>query len=288
MQQQKHEVALRQRAIEVLSYWEGRLVTNRLMDWFGISRQQASADIKRYLSDINPNSLHHEPAVKAYIPQASFQPVLTKGDISEYLELVSSMSDQNGDNIEKSKPLLSTVQIPDRTVRPEIVRELLRACRTGTSVKIFYASMTNPVFSERVISPHTLVYTGFRWHVRAYCHKRREFRDFIISRIDRSPKSAPEASPGPEEDSLWSEVIHLTLVPNPKLNDKQKTVVEKDFGMPDGRLQIRTRKALAHYTLQRYQAAITVDEAADELKFPIILLEADRKRMTPLMFGAEA
>ncbi|RLA53243.1 MAG: WYL domain-containing protein, partial [Gammaproteobacteria bacterium] len=37
----KHEVLLRLRAIELLAYWEGRLVTNRLVAWFGISRQQA-------------------------------------------------------------------------------------------------------------------------------------------------------------------------------------------------------------------------------------------------------
>lgn len=288
MQQKKHEIALRQRAIEVLSYWEGRLVTNRLMEWFGISRQQASADIKKYLTEVNPGSLHHDPAVKGYIPKAGFQPVLTKGDISEYLDLVSGMDGESGDDLGNAQPHLVTVTLPDRTVRPEIVRELLKASRSGLSVKILYASMTNPIVSERVISPHTLVYTGFRWHVRAFCHKRREFRDFILSRIDRAPWPAPDTSPSPEDDSLWTETIQLTLVPNPKLNDKQKAVVEKDFGMPDGRLHIRTRKALAHYTLQRYQAAITVDEAADEFKFPIILLEADRKRMTPLMFGAEA
>ncbi len=48
----KHEVLLRMRAIELLAYWEGRLVTNRLMSWFGLSRQQASADIKRYKGKI--------------------------------------------------------------------------------------------------------------------------------------------------------------------------------------------------------------------------------------------
>ena len=29
---EKHEVSLRLRAIELLAYWEGRLVTNRLAD----------------------------------------------------------------------------------------------------------------------------------------------------------------------------------------------------------------------------------------------------------------
>ena len=60
---EKHEVLLRLRVIELLAYWEGRLVTNRLVDWFGVSRQQASSDIKRYMANHNPDSLVHDPAV---------------------------------------------------------------------------------------------------------------------------------------------------------------------------------------------------------------------------------
>ena len=288
MADEKHEVLLRLRAIELLAYWEGRLVTNRLMSWFGISRQQASSDIKRYISVHNPRSLYHDPRVKGYVPEGDFQPVLTKGHINEYLDMISGLVSESVAVTLESEDHLVAVQLPDRTVRPEIVREILRACRTQTSVKILYASMTNPVWSERVISPHTLVYTGFRWHVRAYCHKRSEFRDFILSRIDRTPKPATEPSPDPLQDSLWNEQILLTIVPNPKLNDGQKALVEKDFGMPDGRLQISVRKALAHYTLQRYQAATTVDHAADEFKFPIILLDSDQKKLSPFLFGSES
>ena len=80
----------------------------------------------------------------------------------------------------------------------------------------------------------------------------------------------------------------MTLVPNPKLNDNQKAMVEKDFGMSDGRFRISVRKALAHYTLQRYQVAVTVDETTDEFKFPIILLDSDKKKMSPYLFGSES
>lgn len=284
MADEKHEVLLRLRAIELLAYWEGRLVTNRLMTWFGISRQQASSDIKRYISVHNPESLVHDPAVKGYIPQAGFRPVLSKGHINEYLDLVSGLASESVALILESEAHLAAVQLPDRTVRPEVVREILRACRSQTSVKIIYASMANPVWSERIISPHTVIYTGFRWHVRAYCHKRGEFRDFILSRIDRTPKPAQEISPDPSQDAHWNEPIQLTLIPNPKLNDGQKALVEKDFGMPDGRLQLSVRKAIAHYTLQRYQAAITENEAADEFKFPIMLQVLDRKKLSPYLF----
>lgn len=286
MADEKHEILLRLRAIELLAYWEGRLVTNRLMSWFGISRQQASSDIKRYIDTYNPGSLYHDPGVKGYVPQGDFQPVLTKGHINEYLEMISGLTSESAAVTLESADNLAAVQLPDRTVRPEVVREILRACRAKTCVRILYASMANPVWRERVISPHTLVYTGFRWHVRAYCHTRGEFRDFILSRINRTPKPITEPSPDPVQDTLWNEQILLTIVPNPKLNEGQKALVEKDFGMPDGRLQISVRKALAHYTLQRYQAAITLNEAEDEVKFPIILLASDRKKVRPFLFGA--
>ena len=285
---EKHEVSLRLRAIELLAYWEGRLVTNRLVDWFGISRQQASADIKRYITNYNPDSLVHDPAVKAYVPKPGFRPVLTTGHINEYLNMVSGMVGEPMAVILETDLNFASVQLPDRSVYPEVVREVIKACRGKGSIRILYASMANPVWSERVISPHTLVYTGFRWHVRAYCHKRNEFRDFILSRIDRTPKPAADPSPDPAQDSLWNEKILLTLVPNPKLNDSQKVMVEKDFGMSDGRFRISVRKALAHYTLQRYQAAITVDETADEFKFPIILLDSDRKKLSPYLFDSES
>ena len=89
-------------------------------------------------------------------------------------------------------------------------------------------------------------------------------------------------------DRLWNEQVVLTLVANPKLNDGQKALVEKDFGMPDGRLQLSVRKALAHYTLQRYQAAISIDETADEFKYPIILQDSDRKKLSPYLFSSES
>ena len=288
MASEKHEVLLRLRAIELLAYWEGRLVTKRLMSWFGISRQQASTDIKRYISDHNPGSIYHDPAVKGYVPKGDFQPVLTKGHINEYLDMISGLVCESVAVTLESEEHLVAVQLPDRAVRPEMVREILRACRMQSSVKILYASMTNPVWSERLISPHTLVYTGFRWHVRAYCHTSCEFRDFILSRIDRTPKPAKESSPDPARDSLWNEQTQITIVPNPRLNDGQKALVEKEYGMPDGRLEISVRKALAHYTLKRYQAATTGDEAADELKFPIILVDSDRKKLSSYLFGLES
>ncbi|MCB2255597.1 WYL domain-containing protein [Pseudomonas chlororaphis] len=203
----KHEVLLRLRAIELIAFWEGRLITTQLVEWFGITRQQASSDINRYNTEFNEGALIHNPAVKGYVPAAGFQPVLTAGHVNEYLEMLVSQGGQPMAQVLESHPGVATVQLPDRAIRPEVVREVVRACRAGTSLRVLYASMSNPAPHERVISPHTLVYTGFRWHVRAWCHKREDFRDFLLSRIDRTPKPCDEEAPkeSPNKPSVMRE-----------------------------------------------------------------------------------
>ncbi|MEB5477556.1 helix-turn-helix transcriptional regulator [Acinetobacter pollinis] len=280
----KHEVLLRMRAIELLAYWEGRLVTNRLMNWFGLSRQQASADIKRYNTLYNPYSLIHDPSVKGYVPKAFFQPVLTTAHINEYLNMISGLVSESHVLITTPEPNISAIQLPDRSVRPEVVREILRACRTQSALKIIYASMQHPQWHERTISPHTIVYSGFRWYVRAYCHKSKIFKDFLLSRIGRTPITTQVNQINSIHDLEWKEEIELTLIPNPNLSEPQKLLVEKDFGIPDGRLQIFVKKALANYTLQRYQVATTLEEAKEFFKYPLILQVSDIEKLPSYHF----
>ena len=203
------------------------------------------------------------------------------------MALIAGQGDLPLEQVLETHPSIASVQLPDRSIRPEVVRELIKACRNQGRVKILYASMSTPQLLERKVAPHTLVYSGFRWHVRAWCYARLAYRDFLISRIDRTPKPSGAAEHGPESDQLWNEKTILTLIPNTLLNEAQKALVERDFGMPDGRLQITTRKALAHYTLQRYQAAITEAEASRVNEHPLQLHPDDRPKLKPYLFNRE-
>lgn len=287
MTQEKHEVLLRLRAIELLAYWEGRLVTNRLVSWFGISRQQASSDIKKYIADYNPGSVFHDPGVKAYVAAPGFKPVMTKGWINEYLSLISGMTKDTATLILEPDSIFTAVQLPERSVKPEVVREVLKSCNQNDSVKIVYASMSNPDWHERIISPHTLIYTGFRWHVRAYCHNRKSFRDFLLSRILRAPAHDSAIGLGKNCDIDWQTTVDVTLVPNPLLLSKQQSLVEADYAMPDGRLTFNVRKALVHYTLHRYQAGITDEQIMNPSAYPLVVAPTDRKKVQGLLFGSE-
>ncbi len=49
-----------------------------------------------------------------------------------------------------------------------------RAARSQLRVDVDYVSLSSAEQSGRNIVPHTLVYDGIRWHVRAYCEKKGE------------------------------------------------------------------------------------------------------------------
>ncbi len=45
----------------------------------------------------------------------------------------------------------------------------------------------------------------------------------------------------------------MIIEPDSRLKPEQRTIIEADYGMQDGRLVIETRGALVQYVLQRYQ-----------------------------------
>lgn len=281
----KYEVMLRLRTIELIALWEGRLITNQLSDWFGVSRQQASADIQRYISEINPNALIHDPSVKGYVPAPDFKSVLSAGHISDYLSLLNSLNNQPMLHVQEGTTI-SMVQLPNRAVRPEVVREVIKACRQSRQLHICYASMKNPAPSERVIAPHTLVYSGFRWHLRAWCYKHSQYRDFVLSRIYDTPTLGGPSKHSAQQDEPWQTTIELRLIPNLLLTAEQQALVAHDFAMTNQQLVLTVRQALAQYSLQRYQAATEEKEVVNHKKYPLQLHPEDREKLNPHSFGS--
>jgi hypothetical protein len=84
------DLLVRYRLIEAVALWEGRLTTNHICYSFGIGRQQASKDINTYLRELAPGNLEYDRHLKGYVPASNFKPVVTRGEISEYQDLVAS------------------------------------------------------------------------------------------------------------------------------------------------------------------------------------------------------
>jgi predicted DNA-binding transcriptional regulator YafY len=127
---------------------------------------------------------------------------------------------------------------------------MVKAIREHMAVRVSYQSMTSVDVSERLLSPHALGYDGFRWHVRAYCHLKRRFSDFVLARIlDIYGLESSDADPS--ADAQWQTQLILILVPNPNLTPAKKRVMELDYGMTDGEVHLPCRQAFLFYTLRR-------------------------------------
>lgn len=246
------DLLLRYRLIEVISLWEGRLTTNHLVRAFGIGRQQASKDINTYLAEHASDNLFYDKQLKGYRPTGQFTPVFTRGIADEYLHMMHAREDLACSFESLAVRELNTEVLlpPARDLRPDILRPILQACREGKRVEIKYASLKNPKPEYRVVQPHTVVHSGYRWHVRAWCENNSEYRDFVLSRIFDMPEILLPGEHGIEGDEAWQTKVALRLTPDPRLSPAQRAVIARDYGMENQSLEINSRGALVAYVLQ--------------------------------------
>lgn len=231
--------------------WDGRLNRGDLTDFFGISVPQASLDIAKYM-ELAPGNLTYDRSSRTYVASTSFSPLFPASDAERYLnELLAKCS---GLNAEQNSflawaPPVATVPSPGRTLRADVLVGLLRAIREGCAIHVLYQSMTSPGPTARTLTPHALAHDGFRWHVRAYCHVRKAFRDFVIARI-LEISGFDKAEVKSDGDKEWHTIVPLVLVPHPKLSEAHKRAVELDFGMRDGQVEFQCRQAFLFYALR--------------------------------------
>lgn len=247
------DLLLRYRFIETIALWEGRLTTRHLCDTFGIGRQQASKDINNYLREVGPGNLVYDKYLKGYKPADEFVPRLTRGLADEYLHLMAR-NNELSNTFESLALNVANVEVlsqPVRDVKPEVLRPIMQAARQQKRLEVDYVSVNNPDREGRIIVPHTLVYTGLRWHARAWCEKNQEYRDFVLSRFRDIPEILDDSPHGVAGDVEWNEEVLIRIVADPRLSSAQREVVEADYGMRDGALEIPTRGRLVPYVLQQ-------------------------------------
>ena len=246
------DLLLRYRLIEVIALWEGRLTTNHLQRAFGIGRQQASKDINQYLTAFASNNLVYDRSLKGYKPSKTFKPVFTRGVADEYLQMMHAREDLSCalEALDVRELNTEVLLPPSRDLRPAVLRPILQACREGLRVEIQYASLKHPAPEYRVIQPHTVVHNGMRWHVRAWCEKNSEYRDFVLSRIQDQPELSLPGDMCKEKDDAWEKMVTLEVIPDPRLSTDQQNVISRDYDMKKGKLKIKCRAAMASYIVE--------------------------------------
>ena len=236
--------------IEFRLYWEGGVRRGDIKEKFGVSTPQASADLGLY-QKLAAGNLVYDSSEKRYVSTEDFKPIFLDLKADSYL---AHLHDASGDRVRLTDswmgevPSTALMPVPNRRVKSDVLRALIRAIREKRSIEILYQSMNKENLDKawRWVSPHSLVNDGARWHVRAFCHNRRDFRDFLLSRCDAT-KSFGEAESDIDNDVAWNELFEVQLHPNPSLNEVQRRGVMEDYEMENGNLSIFIKKALLFY-----------------------------------------
>ena len=78
--------------IEFRLFWEGHVNRSDIVEAFGVSINQASADLNRYLGLAETNMVYDKSA-RTYVRSSSFKPIFHKPDAERYLTQIRSIAD---------------------------------------------------------------------------------------------------------------------------------------------------------------------------------------------------
>lgn len=266
--------------IEFKLYWEGRINRGDLISYFGISIPQASIDLKRYM-EVAPDNLEYDKQRKAYFATDSFQPKLTKPSSRDYLVQLEMLKAEqelsfSQQSFISSPPDFDVVPFPNRVIEPALLHKVIKAIRERKAIYIRYQSMNRPEPTDRWITPHAIGSDGFRWHIRAYCHERNQFIDFVFGRI-LELSDTKESDINPANDKEWNTMIELTIAPYQGLDVGKKVGIEADYGMQDGIVKLVVRKALAGYLKKTLGF---INDIADETSKANQVVASDKQQIS--------
>lgn len=270
--------------IDFRLFWEGRVNRSDLIDYFGVSVPQASADLTLYQTEAKNNAVY-DRNVKTYVAGPKFRPVFFKPSADSYLaqlRMIESGLLSADEAWATTTPAYSIVPILRRHIDPDTLRAILCAIRSRHALHISYQSMSKPEPKVRWVGPHALGFDGFRWHARAWCYTDKRFKDFVLARVLQVGETKDSVI-DPTKDIGWQRQITLRFAPHPELKDGARKAVELDYGMKDGEASITTRVCLSYYLERQFGLDADSPQAKGERQQIVLVnrdeLEAARKEV---------
>ncbi len=234
----------RLRFIERVLFWRGYINRRDLMAFFGISAPQATNDLVNY-STRNPGGCLYNVRRKRYEAGSGMEPVLIEPEFGADMEALGSAAFPDG-----VADFVVRAEVPLRRMDVGLMRTLVLAAHEGRSLEVRYWSVASGTSVWRRISPRTFASDGLRWHVRAFCHRREAFRDFVIGRMGKVRGAEADVF-ADREDADWDRHVVLVLRANPEAEKAARRAIEMDYGMRKGELRWTVRRALLAYAARR-------------------------------------
>jgi predicted DNA-binding transcriptional regulator YafY len=231
-------------------FWDGALRREDIMRRFGVSPTQATSDLARLRAALGPD-IAYDVSKRAYVPGVGMAaPPAGAEVLLQELRLIAEDCLPAELGILSTLPQMTIAGATTRAVDTSVLRAVLSAIREGDALEANYVSFQRLGTGRRTLSPHALVFDGFRWHARAHDAEDGRFKDFVLSRLSE-PVPAGPARAATAADTAWNTIVTLSIIPHPGLTLHQKAVVMRDYGMTAGRLDLTVREAVAFYARKR-------------------------------------
>lgn len=254
--------------LEALLAVEGSISNSRLRELFGLERAQATRLVTAFLQS-RPKKRALQRQDSRWLERTTTEPVET-----ETLEAYLRLSDA---------PWFEDARIGVGSIDATVLQKLRTACCEGLGVEVNYLTLNSGQAGTRVIYPHTVVRVGRRLHARAWSPERKEYRDFVLSRIQRIALTHANAAKLPRDEE-WHKYVEVEFAPHSGLPQGQKTIIEMEFSAGQFQRRMRMRVALLPYLLLELRAAVRPDQQQP----PEYLLEVgNRTELKPYLFRAD-
>ncbi len=223
-----------------------------LMNPFGVSVNQASTDLNRYIG-FAPDNMVYDKSTRTYVRGPEFKPRFLEPDASRYLAQLRSVANgilDRKDSWIADLPPYASAPTPVRGVDPVTLRSVVGAIRRSEAIEVKYQSLSSPEPRWRWIAPDAFGFDGFRWHTRAFCLTDGSFKDLLLSRM-LEIRECRESHVSATDDRDWNTEANLEIGLHPALSETQAKVIALDYGMRGGKAKIKLRRALLYYALRR-------------------------------------
>lgn len=248
--------------IEWLLLWQRRLNARPLMEYFGISRHQATKDLQSYVALAPQNVQVYDPKSKCYLPSVGFRPLFARESPEEFVESING-----GSGEANSAAFVERICTVGRRVKSGVLPVIMECVDAGNALDIVYASAKSPAGKARRIWPRALAYAANRLHVRAFCEENYQYRDFNVSRIMEIPRIVKVPLPN-STDVAWELKLEIVLKPNDNLSNDGRNLIAVEFNLCDGKRLINIRAALLQYFLQDNLLPHTPEQLIEAQRMP--------------------
>lgn len=263
--------------LETVLLWEGEIDNLRIRELFGVQSVWAS----RLLAELTRHMGKRARRATAYAPLQLAPDVNGRGkrqSPDEYLRVVTGSTGeiQGGALFEDARRDLSIVA-------PEVFSSVVKAMRTGAGLRLLYRSLNHPTGTKRVVFPHALVRVPRRWHMRAWCSERRDFRDFTLGRVASASLLEKKAPQGRSNDKDWNDIVSFSVVAHPELTPEQQSMIAAEYFPGASARNLKVRRCLAPYIIQDLRLATDAKKHTPP-EYQLLVHDARKLR---LLFAAE-